>query len=102
MKEISNYFHLSFFIYLTKRQVKWYRCLWLELTPSTNKEKKMTNNDKNIFLLFDNDFVTNLKSLIEDNKDAVPFTDEELQTLRNLKLGEITFIGFIELKRVSQ
>ena len=62
----------------------------------------MTNNDKNITLLFDNDFITDLESLIEDNKDAVPFTLEELQTLRSLKLGEITFIGLIELKRVSQ
>ena len=58
--------------------------------------------DKNIKVIFDNEFITDLESLIEDNKDAVPITDEEAQKIRDLKIGESTFSGFIELTRTEE
>ena len=63
------------------------------------KIAKVQTNDKNIKISFDGQFITTLHDLIIDNLDALPLTEEEALEIRELKEGDSSMIGMIEITK---
>lgn len=58
------------------------------------------NNMKSISFLLDNEIEATLDQLIKDN-ESDPLTEQEIEDLKLMSIGEVCWLGFTHVKRVS-